>query len=67
MKTATLRLLACALLLPTMLEAAPAPWYHWRSKTDGSLVCAQTPLGPGWDKADGPYRDAHCEKPMHAK
>ena len=67
MKTATVCMLTCALLLPTILEAAPAPWYHWRSKANGNLACAQTPLGPGWDKADGPYRDAHCEKPMHVK
>jgi hypothetical protein len=48
---------ACA-----MLAAAPAPWFQWRSKLDGKLVCAQTPLGPGWEKALGPYYDSHCEK-----
>ncbi len=47
--------------------AAPAPWFKWRSKTDGKEVCAQTPLGPGWEKAAGPYRDSHCEKRMLAK
>jgi hypothetical protein len=51
-----------ALALPALLNAEPAPWYQWRSKASGSLVCAQTPLGPGWDKASGPYRDARCEK-----
>jgi hypothetical protein len=45
-----------------MLAAAPAPWFQWRSKLDGKLVCAQTPLGPGWEKALGPYYDSHCEK-----
>jgi hypothetical protein len=42
--------------------AAPAPWYSWRSKTTGTLACSQTPLGPGWERATGPYRDSRCEK-----
>lgn len=42
--------------------AAPAPWFQWRSKLDGKLVCSQTPLGAGWEKATGPYRDSHCTK-----
>ena len=49
------------------LVAAPAPWYKWRSKVDGQQVCAQTPLGPGWEKATGPYQDSHCEKRITAK
>jgi hypothetical protein len=53
---ALLLLLACA-----RLGAAPAPWYQWRSKLDGKLACSQTPLGPGWEKASGPYRDSRCE------
>jgi hypothetical protein len=60
MKTATVCLLGCMLTLSA--AAAPAPWYQWRSKVDARLVCAQTPLGPGWEQASGPYRDAHCEK-----
>lgn len=54
-------LLALALASPALLSAAPAPWYQWRSKADGALVCSQTPLGPGWDRFAGPYRDARCE------
>lgn len=42
--------------------AAPAPYYQWRSTLNGALACSQTPLGEGWTKASGPYRDAHCEK-----
>nr|WP_295507026.1 hypothetical protein [Accumulibacter sp.] len=42
--------------------AAPAPWYLWRSKTDGQVFCAQTSPGGGWQKAAGPYRDARCEQ-----
>lgn len=57
-------LLACAC---ASLAAAPAPWFTWRSKLDGKQVCAQTPLGPGWEKAGGPYKDSHCEKLVIAK
>jgi hypothetical protein len=42
--------------------AAPAAFYKWRSKTDGKIACSQTPLGPGWERAAGPFRDSHCEK-----
>lgn len=47
--------------------AAPAPWFQWRSKLDGKLVCSQTPLGAGWEKATGPYRDSHCTKLIAGK
>jgi len=50
------------LAAPAILNAEPAPWFQWRSKANGSLACAQTLLGPGWEKIDGPYRDARCEK-----
>ena len=49
------------------LPAAPAPWFEWRSKIDGALVCTQTTPGPGWDKARGPFSDSHCGKWAHAK
>jgi len=52
---------ALALLLSSAL-AAPAPYYQWRSKLTGALACSQTPLGEGWEKSNGPYRDARCEK-----
>ncbi|MES2016947.1 MAG: hypothetical protein V4484_10670 [Pseudomonadota bacterium] len=42
--------------------AGPAPWYLMRSKLDGKQVCAQTPLGTGWERAAGPYADSHCTK-----
>jgi len=54
---AVLLLGACAAAL-----ARPAWWYWYRSRVDGQRVCAQTPLGPGWERVAGPYRDAHCEK-----
>jgi hypothetical protein len=54
--------LAFFLATPAMLSAEPAPFFQWRSKANGSLACSQTPLGPGWERAGGPYRDARCEK-----
>jgi hypothetical protein len=60
-KTKTTLLLALLLGCGT-LAAAPAPWWKWRSKIDGALACSQTPLGEGWEKAYGPFRDARCEK-----
>jgi hypothetical protein len=52
-------LLACAALAAV---AGPAPWFKWRSKATGSLVCSQTPLGPGWEKASPAFKDSHCTK-----
>ena len=63
MKILNRALLAAIIACTTAsLAAAPAPWFQWRSKVDGALVCSQTPLGPGWEKANGPFRDSHCEK-----
>lgn len=63
---------ACALavaiaFLCVAARAGPAPWYSWRSKVDGKLVCAQSSLGPGWEKAAGPFKDSHCGKSIVAK
>ncbi len=65
MKTVSL-LLALGLAAQLAL-AAPAPYYQWRSKLNGAFACSQTPLGAGWEKFSGPYRDARCEKPIVAK
>ena len=68
MKTSTALALALPLALACSLALAkPAPWFKWRSKADGRQVCSQTPLGPGWEKATGPYQDSHCEKLMRTK
>ncbi|NML61986.1 hypothetical protein HHL21_13035 [Massilia sp. RP-1-19] len=58
---------ALAASLAVVALAAPASWFQWRSKLDGKLVCSQTPLGPGWAKATGPYRDSHCTKLIAGK
>ncbi|UUZ49360.1 hypothetical protein LP420_03010 [Massilia sp. B-10] len=52
-------LFACACVAAV---ASPAPWFKWRSKVNGSLVCSQTPLGPGWEKASPAFKDSHCTK-----
>jgi hypothetical protein len=52
---------ALVLVLSSSL-AAPAPYYQWRSKLTGELACSPTPLGEGWVRSNGPYRDARCEK-----
>jgi hypothetical protein len=49
-------------LLFTAANAAPAPWFLWQSKTDGSKVCSQSPLGKGWEKFSGPFTDSRCTK-----
>lgn len=67
MKRATRIAFAVALACPAIPDAAPAPWYHWHSRSTGAIVCSQTPLGDGWVRADGPYRDARCTKPLPGK
>jgi hypothetical protein len=54
-------------LIAGVPQAAPAPWYKWRSKIDGYLACSQTPIGPGWVLDSGPYKDSRCEKLVLAK
>ena len=56
---------AMALLLGWALGAvaAPAPWYLWKSRVDGKTFCFQTSPGEGWERVDGPFRDARCGKP----
>lgn len=56
-------LLACMCVAAV---AGPAPWFKWRSKLDGKQACAQTPLGHGWERASGPFRDSQCTKPIQA-
>ncbi|MRW86668.1 hypothetical protein GJ698_21585 [Pseudoduganella sp. FT26W] len=62
MKRSKLKLAMVLALCCGTLTAAPAPWWKWRSKIDGVLICSQTPLGEGWDRAYGPFKDARCEK-----
>lgn len=64
MKTplALLLILCC-----TGLAAAPAPWYWWVSKIDGTRTCSQHSLGPGWEQRPQPYKDSRCEKLSLAK
>jgi hypothetical protein len=64
-RNACLAALVAAPLLS--VSAGPAPWYKWRSKLDGGTACSQWPLGPGWERAGGPYRDSRCEKLLLVK
>lgn len=41
--------------------AAPAPWYHWRSRIDGRLWCAQTSPGTGWERQGPPFEGPGCQ------
>ena len=50
--------------------AGPAPWYKWQSLYDGSVICAQSSPGEGWELgsgrfggSSGPFKDAHCTQP----
>ena len=55
--------LLVGLLFSAGLAAQPAPWYKWKSKLNGKVICTQTSPGEGWEKDSGPYKDARCEKP----
>ena len=51
----------CALsLLVSAAQAAPAPWYYWRSMVDGTRACAQTSPGPGWERDSAAYDGPGC-------
>lgn len=63
-RAANAKLLA-ALLAASVLAsavAAPAAWYKWRSKLNGTVICAQVMQGE-WERTDGPFKDAQCDKP----
>ena len=55
------RWLFVALLAPLLVQAAPAPWYYWRSLVDGQRVCAQTSPGPGWEQDSAAYEGPGCQ------
>lgn len=42
-------------------QAAPAPWYWWRSKIDGARTCAQVSPGDGWERDSGPFDGPGCQ------
>lgn len=61
-RNATRALLALLFAATGSALAGPAPWYLWRSKVDCRMVCAQTSLGTGWERALGPFSDSRCAK-----
>ncbi len=57
-------LLAFSLAFPLLANAAPAPYYQWQSKTDGTVICRQTSPGHGWERfSEQPFRDLNCTMP----
>ncbi|CDZ95180.1 hypothetical protein [Pseudomonas saudiphocaensis] len=57
-------LLALGLTLPLLAAAAPAPYYQWQSKIDGTIICRQSSPGHGWERLSGqPFRDLNCTMP----
>jgi hypothetical protein len=59
------RIAALALLTLVCVAAfaSGAPWYKWKNKFDGTLLCAQTTPGEAWFKFQGPYMESRCRKP----
>ncbi len=61
--TRTVVILVSLLAVGSTANAVPAPWYKWRSRLNGSVVCEQVMNGDdGWEKIDGPFKDSHCTK-----
>ncbi len=57
-------LLALSLFLPIAASAAPAPYYQWQSKLDGTIICRQTSPGEGWQRLnERAFRDLNCTLP----
>nr|WP_312507736.1 hypothetical protein [Pseudomonas luteola] len=56
------------LIVSLSIAAAPAPFFKWRSKFNGQVVCQRTSPGDGWERLAGPFRDIGCqqsgEKPL---
>jgi hypothetical protein len=43
--------------------ASGAPWYKWKNRVDGTIICAQTTPGEAWFKYQGPFMESRCRKP----
>jgi hypothetical protein len=43
--------------------AAGAPWYKWRNRVDGTILCLQISPGETWYKYQGPFMESQCRKP----
>ena len=57
----TVALLALLTPLSSLVQAAPAPWYYWRSTVDRARVCAQTSPGHGWVRDSAAYEGPGCQ------
>jgi len=63
MKTVKVIFVLLLAAVAVVADAAPAPWYRWRSLVENMEVCAQVSPGDGWVMIKGPYQDAHCRTP----
>jgi hypothetical protein len=43
--------------------ASGAPWYKWKNRYDGTILCAQTSPGETWYVIQGPFMESQCRKP----
>ena len=43
--------------------ASGAPWYKWKNRFDGTILCAQISPGETWYKYLGPFMESICKKP----
>jgi hypothetical protein len=58
-RIATLFLLA---LVCVAAFASGAPWYKWKNKVDGTILCAQISPGEAWYVFQGPFMESQCKK-----
>jgi hypothetical protein len=43
--------------------ASGAPWFKWKNKFDGTILCAQISPGETWFVFQGPFMESQCRKP----
>jgi len=48
-------------LLCSAASAGGAPWYKWKNRADGSIVCTQIAPGEGWFIFRGPFQESQCQ------
>ncbi len=42
--------------------ASGAPWYKWKNRFDGTILCAQVSPGETWFVFQGPFMESQCRK-----
>lgn len=64
MKAAVLSIVLLFSVGANAQSAPSAPWYKWKSKANGQIVCSQSAPGDNWERDSGPYTDSHCDTPV---